>query len=73
VSEEEALGYMAVHCATTFLNVVPAGAEVASGPRADGPNLRSVGPDAPTDYRCQNLHLWLELNGKRIQDSSTSD
>ena len=30
-----------------------------------------VTPDEIADV--QNLHLWLELNGKRIQDSSTSD
>ena len=30
-----------------------------------------VTPDEIKDV--QNLRLWLELNGKRIQDSSTSD
>jgi 2-keto-4-pentenoate hydratase/2-oxohepta-3-ene-1,7-dioic acid hydratase in catechol pathway len=30
-----------------------------------------VTPDEIADV--QNLHLWLELNGKRIQDSNTSD
>ncbi|MBC7707013.1 MAG: fumarylacetoacetate hydrolase family protein, partial [Rhodoferax sp.] len=30
-----------------------------------------VTPDEIADV--QNLHLWLELNGQRIQDSSTSD
>lgn len=40
------------------------------------PTFGPIGPWLVTSDEIQdvqNLHLWLELNGKRIQDSSTSD
>ncbi|SAL14160.1 5-carboxymethyl-2-hydroxymuconate delta-isomerase [Caballeronia peredens] len=78
VSEEHALDYVAGYCVCNDVSErafqLERGGQWVKGKMAPtfgplGPWL--VTPDELGDV--QNLPLWLELNGKRIQNSSTSD
>ncbi|SAL45831.1 5-carboxymethyl-2-hydroxymuconate delta-isomerase [Caballeronia arvi] len=78
VSEDNALDYVAGYCVCNDVSErafqLEQGGQWVKGKMAPtfgplGPWL--VTPDELGDV--QNLPLWLELNGKRIQDSSTSD
>lgn len=78
VGEDEALEYVAGYCICNDVSEREFQLE-RSGQWVKGkmaPTFGPLGPWLVTGEEIadvQNLHLWLELNGKRIQDSSTSD
>ena len=78
VGESEALDYVAGYCVCNDVSEREFQLE-RSGQWVKGKMAPTFGPLGPwlvtSDEikEVQNLHLWLELNGKRIQDSSTSD
>src|SRR5262252_1322878 len=78
VGESEALDYVAGYCVCNDVSEREFQLE-RSGQWVKGkmaPTFGPLGPWLVTSDEIndvQNLRLWLELNGKRIQDSSTSD
>ena len=78
VGESEALDYVAGYCVCNDLSEREFQLE-RSGQWVKGKMAPTFGPLGPWLVTrdeigdVQNLRLWLELNGKRIQDSSTSD
>ena len=78
VDESEALDYVAGYCVCNDVSEREFQLE-RSGQWVKGKMAPTFGPLGPwlvtTDEVAdvQNLRLWLELNGRRIQDSSTSD
>lgn len=78
VSEGDALDYIAGYCVCNDVSEREFQLE-RSGQWVKGkmaPTFGPLGPWLVTSDEIpdvQNLRLWLELNGKRIQDSSTSD
>jgi 2-keto-4-pentenoate hydratase/2-oxohepta-3-ene-1,7-dioic acid hydratase in catechol pathway len=78
VSEQDALGYVAGYCVCNDVSErafqLEQGGQWVKGKMA--PTFGPLGPWLVTSDEIedvQNLPLWLELNGKRIQNSSTSD
>ena len=78
VSEADALGCVAGYCVANDLSErewqTERGGQWVKGKSA--PGFLPIGPWLVTADEVadpQNLHLWLELNGDRIQDSNTSD
>ncbi|WP_233838158.1 fumarylacetoacetate hydrolase family protein [Paraburkholderia sp. ZP32-5] len=78
VSEKDALGYVAGYCVCNDVSErafqLEQGGQWVKGKMA--PTFGPLGPWLVTSDEIedvQNLPLWLELNGKRIQNSSTSD
>jgi 2-keto-4-pentenoate hydratase/2-oxohepta-3-ene-1,7-dioic acid hydratase in catechol pathway len=78
ISEDEALGFIAGYFVCNDVSEREFQLE-RSGQWVKGkmaPTFGPIGPWLVTRDEVpdpQSLHLWLELNGKRIQDSSTSD
>lgn len=78
VNESDALSYVAGFCICNDLSEREFQLE-RSGQWTKGKMFPTFGPLGPWLVTpdeiadVQNLHLWLELNGKRIQDSNTSD
>ena len=78
VSEAEALGCVAGYCVINDLSERAWQIERA-GQWTKGKSAPGFGPTGPWLVTAdeirdpQALHLWLELNGHRVQDSSTSD
>jgi 2-keto-4-pentenoate hydratase/2-oxohepta-3-ene-1,7-dioic acid hydratase in catechol pathway len=78
VGESEALDYVAGYCVCNDVSEREFQLE-RSGQWVKGKMAPTFGPLGPWLVTrdeigdVQNLRLWLELNGKRIQDSSTSD
>jgi len=78
VSEKDALSYVAGYCVCNDVSErafqLEQGGQWVKGKMA--PTFGPLGPWLVTSDEIedvQNLPLWLELNGKRIQNSSTSD
>jgi len=78
VSEQDALDYVAGYCVCNDVSErafqLEQGGQWVKGKMA--PTFGPLGPWLVTGDEAgdvQNLALWLELNGKRIQNSSTSD
>jgi 2-keto-4-pentenoate hydratase/2-oxohepta-3-ene-1,7-dioic acid hydratase in catechol pathway len=78
INESDALSYVAGFCICNDLSEREFQLE-RSGQWTKGKMFPTFGPLGPWLVTpdeigdIQNLHLWLELNGKRIQDSNTSD
>jgi len=78
VNESDAMSYVAGFCICNDLSEREFQLE-RSGQWTKGKMFPTFGPLGPWLVTpdeiedVQNLHLWLELNGKRIQDSNTSD
>ena len=77
ISKKDALSHVAGYCTINDLSEREFQVE-RSGQWTKGKSYDTFGPVGPWLVTAdevkdpQNLHLWLELNGKRVQDGSTS-
>jgi 2-keto-4-pentenoate hydratase/2-oxohepta-3-ene-1,7-dioic acid hydratase in catechol pathway len=77
VSKEDALSYVAGYCVAN--DVSERGLQRATSQWVKGKSCDSFAPIGPWFVTAdevkdpQDLHLWLKLNGKTMQDSNTSD